>query len=354
MIKQLNIKNFQSHKNTTLEFHPGVNTIVGPTDSGKSAIIRALRWLIWNRPTGEAFRSTWGGETQVRITTDQNQFLRIKDKGNVYALSNDPEGVDWTEYVAFGSDVPEDIQKALNIDETNLQLQLDSPFLLSSSPGEVSAYFNKIAHLDQIDKGVKYAQNKIRTITSQINSDERRVEELSTEIKKYDYIDKFEIEFEIVEQMGQEWQQKITTQNKLESIITNIKNINQRIYQYERTILLEEQVEATLQLYKERETRIQQSEDIYASITNIIYIDHQIETIEKTSKLLPQIDKILSLIAEANEKEEDQENLEKLIHHIAQTEKDVQNTEKEIKSLKSELHKHMPKVCPLCGNKLST
>ena len=89
MIKKLNILNFQSHKDTSLSFAPGVNVIVGASDSGKSAIIRALRWLIWNRPVGDAFRSHWGGETQVVVVTDElDTITRLKEKsGNYYFIN---------------------------------------------------------------------------------------------------------------------------------------------------------------------------------------------------------------------------------------------------------------------------
>jgi len=46
MINSLTIQNFQSHKNTTLEFDNGINIIIGQSDSGKTAIIRALNWVI--------------------------------------------------------------------------------------------------------------------------------------------------------------------------------------------------------------------------------------------------------------------------------------------------------------------
>ena len=48
MIKSLHIQNFQSHKKTTLKFHKGINVVIGQSDSGKSAIIRALNWTINN------------------------------------------------------------------------------------------------------------------------------------------------------------------------------------------------------------------------------------------------------------------------------------------------------------------
>jgi AAA15 family ATPase/GTPase len=40
-MKKLRIKNFQIHKDLEIEFGP-ITTIVGPSDIGKSAVLRAL------------------------------------------------------------------------------------------------------------------------------------------------------------------------------------------------------------------------------------------------------------------------------------------------------------------------
>jgi len=125
MIQTIQINNFQSHKHTYLTLDPGVNIIVGPSDSGKTAILRALRWLVWNRPTGEAFRSSWGGETLVEITLDDFILQRSKDKENIYKIVNDNEV---KLLKAFGTEVPEEVSKILNLDDSNLQQQMDAPF----------------------------------------------------------------------------------------------------------------------------------------------------------------------------------------------------------------------------------
>lgn len=80
MIKQLNIQNFQSHVDTTLEFSDGCNIIVGNSDSGKTAIIRALRWLVFHKPTGDEMRSHWGGKTKVELFIDDAHVVKSKDK----------------------------------------------------------------------------------------------------------------------------------------------------------------------------------------------------------------------------------------------------------------------------------
>jgi len=194
MIKSLSLQNFQSHKKTNLEFSDGVNVIIGASDSGKTSIIRALRWLIWNRPGGDAFRSTWGGKTEVTLDLNGIVVSRIKDKDNIYYG-------DGLEFTAFGTEVPFEIKHLLNLNETNLQSQMDSPFLISSTPGEVASHFNRIAHLDQIDSGLKTVQGWIRGIEQDIRSGNSQVEQSREELKKFEHLEKFEIDIEVLENM---------------------------------------------------------------------------------------------------------------------------------------------------------
>jgi len=49
MLKKISIQNFQSHKKTELDLVDGINVIYGLSQSGKSAILRALNWIIFNR-----------------------------------------------------------------------------------------------------------------------------------------------------------------------------------------------------------------------------------------------------------------------------------------------------------------
>ena len=60
MFTRLEIKNFQSHKNTTIDFDKNINSICGETDNGKSAVIRAIKWIVENRPLSiESSNSYW-------------------------------------------------------------------------------------------------------------------------------------------------------------------------------------------------------------------------------------------------------------------------------------------------------
>ena len=46
MISKLHIKNFQSHKDTEINFHPRINVLHGPSDCGKSGVLRSIKAVI--------------------------------------------------------------------------------------------------------------------------------------------------------------------------------------------------------------------------------------------------------------------------------------------------------------------
>ena len=80
MITKIEIKNFQSHKDTMIDFDKGINSICGESDNGKTAIIRAIRWVIENRPLGtDKLNSFWNKdfkeEMSVKLYTENTKNL---------------------------------------------------------------------------------------------------------------------------------------------------------------------------------------------------------------------------------------------------------------------------------------
>ena len=118
MINSLTISNFQSHKKTGLEFDKGINVIIGPSDSGKTAILRALNWVVNNKPAGDAFRSNWGGDTRAQLQIEdinKSQIQRYKGgKGNLYLWDEKASTILTSQFNSFGQDVPEEIKELLN------------------------------------------------------------------------------------------------------------------------------------------------------------------------------------------------------------------------------------------------
>lgn len=64
MIVSLTLVDFMAHARTTLELAPGLNVLCGPNNSGKSAIVEALRCLVTNPSPRHAIRH---GASEARV-----------------------------------------------------------------------------------------------------------------------------------------------------------------------------------------------------------------------------------------------------------------------------------------------
>lgn len=178
-ISALSLTDFQSHSRLRMDLSSGVNSIVGPSDIGKSAIIRALRLLCLNKPGGDEFVAHGAAVTTVVATIGGTKVGRRKGRENLYRLGD-------AEYRSFGQEVPETIRDFLRLSDLNFQQQHDSPFWFSLTAGEVAKQLNSIVDLSVIDQATSLISAKIRTsktevgvVTKRCNDLERRIAELS-------------------------------------------------------------------------------------------------------------------------------------------------------------------------------
>ncbi len=342
MIKRIKIENFQSHKKTELDFSPGVNIIVGASDSGKTAIIRALRWLVHNRPTGDAFRSSWGGETRIQVDTDTSVVVRKKaNTTNEYKL-------DGLKFNAFGTDVPEEISQALNLNEINLQSQFDQPFLLTASPGEVAAHFNRIAHIDQIDVAIKKVQSWIRDLEQNITYTSNALKTAEDNLQKYDYLEKAEKEIEVLEELEIRRNQKLNTTNRLATFIGEILKVHESIAVKSPILKLEDMV---LQVLKKIEIRGLKSDAVARLSSSILLTKANRKAIRdkmKVVKLELGVDSIITLITVRNEKAERAKSLVLTLQNIRSVFDEYQSASDALETFVVRFNEEFPDICPLC------
>ena len=124
-LETLQIRNFQPHSKQTIDLDPRVTVFTGPSDSGKSAFIRALRWCCTNSPGGDAFIKDGKKRCGVRLKIDGRSIGRTKGPAeNDYIL-------DGKKFKSFGTSIPEPIADLLNLSPVTWQGQHDSPFWLS-------------------------------------------------------------------------------------------------------------------------------------------------------------------------------------------------------------------------------
>lgn len=344
MISEINIQNFQSHKNTTLNFVEGTNIIVGKSDCGKSAILRALKWVIYNKPGGTAFQSSWGGETSVTIHLDTGETIkRVRGKTDNYYLLNN------SRFNALGGKVPDEIQKALNIADINFQEQFDSPFLLSATSGEVANHFNHIAGISQIETSTKLIKKEINSTKQELEFNRTTKKELKHELKKYQYLDKFEVDLEVLET-------EVSERDKLGKTLfqlTKICEAFQKLEDYKNSLTLTidlipkyEKVILKIKRKKERLDRIkgvQEKINTFHSLKTKAHIASSLTDLEpdyinvsnriKTPKIPPTI--VYKLKKDIKEFKDSVEKINKIKTQLI----------KDQKAWKDKF----PDICPLCG-----
>lgn len=165
VIKSISVRGFQSHENTACEFDSGITTIVGASDVGKSAILRALRWVALNSMGARGFDFLrWGSkEAEVCVEFDDGQKVVRKrsNSSNTYEVSSLSQ-----EFEAVSSNVPGKVQELVRLGEDNFQGQCDAPFWISSSSGEVSRRLNQAIDLELIDLCLSLANSELRDCTA--------------------------------------------------------------------------------------------------------------------------------------------------------------------------------------------
>lgn len=194
-LNRLKIKNFQSLKDVEIDFSDRITTIVGKTDSGKSAILRALKSLCFNA-SGNDFITF--GESKSLVEGGFGKDLLRWEKGEkVNRFISNFDGVEKV-YDKVGKSVPEDIVSFLQIkdvefDENKLRInfsdQFDPPFLLWESGVKASKILGKLTNLDSIYESLGACSRDIKRLKSDNKFNDDLILEKESKLKDFEGVD---------------------------------------------------------------------------------------------------------------------------------------------------------------------
>lgn len=213
MLQIIQIHNFQSHENSQLELTPGINTLVGDSDCGKSAVLRSILWAITNSPQGDAYVSDWtktpkgkqmaGAATYVAIDTHPEKsggkFSVIRKRTtdfNGYVVF---DGSDSTQFEALRTDVPREVSQCFNIGPVNIQRQMDPPFLIAATPGEAARFINQLVNLTDIDEAQTEINSLGRSCSADLRAATASLEKAEGLVQGMDWVDRLQ---ELAENLG--------------------------------------------------------------------------------------------------------------------------------------------------------
>lgn len=347
MIESVHIRNFECHEATDIEFHEGVNVIVGSSDGGKSSILRALYWLIFNRPSGDEFRSDWGGDTMVSgIFSDKDKSVtvhRFRSKSeNKYVMGT-------TEFKAMNRDVPDEIQDAINIKHVNVQRQFDAPYLLSSSSADVARHFNRVAKLDDIDQSM----SRISSLSRENKQARRQLEDdserLKLELEAYADIDEREKDISNIESILQQLADLKDKSSSISHIISLCSNVSERLIPIDKLLEAEDSVRKLSEEAKLIEDKRLDVMEINRLGKSINQINKKIKSCDCLIESECEVKALNKKTLEIDKTERNRSiELGLVITDIELLEENIAQYEFTIKHNQSKL----PNTCPTCGGEM--
>lgn len=343
MIEKIELNNFQSHKETVLNLSDGINIIAGSSDSGKSAILRALNWIIYNRPVGDAFISHWADNVKCEVVIDGNKVARIKNKKMNGYILNDKF------LEAIRTDVPDEIITLLNIDDVNIQRQLDAPFLLSDTPGEVARFLNKIINLDVIDKVLFTVDKRKRETNDAFKKVTSEISNLEIDLNKYEFLDGLESQINYLLDYYDTYKNKANIFLSLSGTLNDIQNIKNEI----DSLIIDDDM---LDMIKECKDIQQNYNVVYEKYTTINKVINNIVECNKLLDKYSSVDEIYNDINDAKNLFEKYKDFSSKFLSIGYniSEYDTINNRllivnEELEMYCKEYNDICPDVCPLCG-----
>ena len=171
----ISIKDFQSLKNVEIELVPGLNLVVGKTNIGKTAIIRAIDSALFNIGNDDFVRS---GQKFCGVSIDNGTHKMTYARSAIG--KNEKTAYQFDDGVVqrkVGRTQLEEVQKYFNIRDVRMQngtkvklnfwYQNDKPFLMDKTAGQLYEFLS-LSSCDKYTKVLKVMQGDEKALKSDI------------------------------------------------------------------------------------------------------------------------------------------------------------------------------------------
>lgn len=201
-IARVVLDNFQSHVHSEFTFGPGLNVIVGPSDNGKSAVLRAINWVLYNEPKGTGHVRIGTRECRVAVTMSDGAEIAREiqlTKGGTITINRYTvtfPGGEPQSFEGFAHNMPAEIAQAhgmptvlLDTDKRiNLHIgkQLAGPFLMGDTTGSFRAKaIGRLLGVHVVDQAVRNTQTDAKRAKTEVSRQDKEVQRLETELAAF-------------------------------------------------------------------------------------------------------------------------------------------------------------------------
>ena len=341
-VKKVTLRNFQAHSDRTVKFSPSITTIVGASDQGKSAILRALGWVCLNNFAGADFVRTGAKGASVKIVAhlgggESAVIVRERSASgakNTYAMDDD-------EFKAFGNGVPDPIAEVLQLNPINFQSQHDPPFWFAETAGELSRQLNKVIDLTVIDSSMSFVSSLVRKNESVSEVARERLEEFRQELVELEPQRARIAAFKKLKLKHTAKEDADEDRNQLRTLVESVRGNRAKTLRAQVT-----QGEALLSLARS-------AIDLRADHSQLDAIATEASSLYADSYGPPDFAPVHALKNKAELKLEEAEDLKDLITLIESGESYISRTQKCLHDAEQTFHNETEgAACPLCGSTL--
>lgn len=242
-ITQVHIKGFQSHVDSVFNLSDGLTVITGPSDAGKTAIVRALRWLAFNEPQGEAFLHTIrNADGSIKEAVDQASVEVTFEDGTIVSKTRKSGKTTYT-HSGYPSpwckaEIPPEVKETLGLMKQeygdfstclNFAFQLDAPFLLSETASVGAKVLGKIAGTEIVDKANGEVNKRTHKARVDASNAEKRIGQLDVELLDYLTLDEKQAAYDAAKDRAVAVQASINTVSDLRGILSTYWKANEAL-----------------------------------------------------------------------------------------------------------------------------
>ncbi|KKK69154.1 hypothetical protein LCGC14_2936870, partial [marine sediment metagenome] len=311
------------HKDLCFTLHPRLNVFVGPTDGGKSAFVRAMRWALLNIPLGDQFVRYKTDEAIVTIRWEDLSILKRSKGTGINRITYEHGQVD-LDYNQFGRDIPDTIVQALGLAPTELSgeqyhlsfgMQMEPAFMLAGWTGAArSAVLDGLCGNDLVVSIVKSLNKDVQKFGRDRNGSQERIKEHQNELAQF---------------------------KTLDDDVRKLQQVEALMVEFEASDKILCQIDHDLTLAEDSIEWVETRDKILDGLKEIPEVDH--DPIEKMLDDLDRVEKVLKKCLDYREYDRDKREAEvenKGIEKLARI---------ELEDLLKEC-----KTCPLCFGELTS
>lgn len=377
---RIEITNFESHLSTAIDLHPGVNVVTGTNGVGKSGLLRAIMFVVYNYPTAGFDGMVRWGKTSATVkidTFDGCWVLREKGKNvNKYVVYDPSQAPEPVTYEGFGIDPPEAVGIALGIKPVSMGKsdkiflhfsQQDEPtFMLSKSAPEIARWMYSLTNLEDIQAAIDSLNLDYKAKNDSIKEADRRIERLSGELAAFADVEKMEASLQSVMDELRSLQQEEEDVGELQGILDDLMVLKRKAVPLkDRISELEKVVDGDLQ--KDVESMLSDAEDLIDLAEISDAIDASVKDVAKAraaeslllkldkvdlGPLIEEADALLDLVQLQLDISEVNSRIVRAERHIEDIGRRIADNDNIMDAKNKRVAEFMGERCPTCGGEI--